>query len=47
MSTQGWFAIPIYVTKLEHGLFRNVQKEKYQAWRLYNAHYRTFWNSCL
>lgn len=27
MSTQGWFAIPIYVTKLEHGLFRNVQKE--------------------
>ena len=27
MSTEAWFATPIYVTTLEGGLFRNVQKE--------------------
>ena len=31
MTTQGWFATPIYVSQLEGGLFRNVQKELFEA----------------
>ena len=31
MTTQGWFSTPIYVSQLEGGLLRNVQKELFEA----------------